>query len=88
VRVKGFKSEFMFCVFPFVTYRHVCVFVVVTAVTMKSSVFCDVKPCSLVGHRIFWRNVSPPSSGSNSRAGKKLALSSAYYLLHDGFLLS
>jgi hypothetical protein len=39
-------------------------FEVLTAVTMKNRFFWDLKPCNLKKGAMFWRMISPPSSGS------------------------
>jgi hypothetical protein len=43
-------------------------FKVLTAVVMKSSIFCDTTPCSpLIVNILFRRHMSPPSSGSRTK---------------------
>jgi hypothetical protein len=47
--------------------RFKCEFEVITLVTMKSTVFWDVTPCSPVEfYRRFEKNIVPISSGSNT----------------------
>jgi hypothetical protein len=37
---------------------------------LKSTIFCDVTPCSPLSQPTFRRNISPPSSGSNNKSSK------------------
>jgi hypothetical protein len=50
-------------------------FEVLTAVTMKITIFWDVKQCSFVKVQTFWRNILHPSSGSKDKPDKSPARS-------------
>jgi hypothetical protein len=46
---------------------------VLTAVIMKSSIFCDITPCSSLKQPTFRRNISSPYWRSKNRPSKKPA---------------
>jgi hypothetical protein len=49
-------------------------FHVLTAVVIKTSIFCDITPCSpLTNQPVFQRNIRPSSSGSKNKPSKKPA---------------
>lgn len=50
--------------------NNIAGFEVLTAVTKKSTIFCDVTPCSPVSPPTFQRTVLPPSLGSKSMPGR------------------
>jgi hypothetical protein len=48
-------------------------FEILTAWVMKSFIFWDISLCSPLKESTFWRNLSPPSSGSKNKPSRKPA---------------